>query len=42
MPAKRYRVRLTEEERTELDAQVNTGAGSGAALETGTDSADGR
>ena len=36
MPAKRYRVRLTEEERTELDAQVNTGAGSANALETGT------
>ena len=32
MPAKRYRVRLTEEERTELDAQVNTGAGSARRL----------
>ena len=32
MPAKRYRVRLTEEERTQLDAQVNTGAGSARRL----------
>ena len=32
MPAKRYRVRLTEEERKELDGQVNTGTGSGRRL----------
>ncbi len=29
MPAKRYRVRLTAEERKELETQVNTGTGSG-------------
>ena len=29
MPAKRYRVSLTSEERKELDTQVNTGTGSG-------------
>ncbi len=29
MPAKRYRVRLTAEERKELNGQVNTGTGSG-------------
>ena len=32
MPAKRYRVRLTEEERKELDGQVNTGTGSARRL----------
>ena len=31
MPAKRYRVRMTAEERKELDGQVNTGTGWGAA-----------
>ncbi len=29
MPAKRYRVRLTAEERKELETRVNTGTGSG-------------
>ena len=42
MPAKRYRVRLTEEERKELDGQVNTGTGSSATLKTGSHPADGR
>ena len=32
MPAKRYRVRLTAEERKELDGQVNTGTGSARRL----------
>ena len=32
MPAKRYRVRLSQEERKELDAQVNTGTGSARRL----------
>ena len=32
MPAKRYRVRMTAEERKELDGQVNTGTGSGRRL----------
>ena len=32
MPAKRYRVRLTAEERKELDPQVNTGTGSARRL----------
>ena len=32
MPAKRFRVRLTAEERKELDTQVNTGTGSGRLL----------
>ena len=32
MPAKRYRVRLTAEEREELETQVNTGTGSGRRL----------
>ena len=32
MPAKRYRVRMTEEERKELDGQVNTGTGSARRL----------
>ena len=35
MPAKRYRVRLTGEDRKELDRQVNTGRGSGPASQTG-------
>ena len=32
MPAKRYRVRLTAEERKELETEVNTGTGSGRRL----------
>ena len=32
MPAKRYRVRLTAEERRGLETQVNTGTGSGRLL----------
>ena len=39
MPAKRYRVRLTEEERTELRcAGEHSSAGSARRLSTGTDS----